>query len=73
MLYEKGECHPKGKNYNYKLYFDIPIWTIQVFKRKKLLGDKRFNMSFEPRCGIDVCDANIIDTFIAKTIKLKGN
>ena len=69
MLYEKGECYPKGKGYNYKLYFNIPDWTIQVFEKTKQLGQKTFSMSFEPRCGIDITDSNIIDIFIAETIK----
>jgi hypothetical protein len=69
MLYEKGECFPKGEKYNYKLYFNIPVWIVQVFKGRKILGEEKFNMSYEPRCGIDSWDSNMIDIIIAKIIK----
>jgi len=69
MLYEKGKCYPKNKGFNYKLYFNMPYWTIEVYKSKEMIGNKIFHMTFEPRCGIDILDSNIIDTFISKTIK----
>lgn len=69
MLYEQGECYPTNQGYTYKLYLNVPMWSIQVFHRETIIGNYSFPMTFEPRCGIDVCDSNIIDRFIDKTIK----
>lgn len=69
MLYESGECHPTGKGFTYKLFFHLPNWNIQVFQNNNLIDQKTFHMAFEPRCGVDITDANIIDNFIEQIIK----
>ena len=69
MLYEQGKCHPVKKGYTYKLYLYNNNWEIQVYYKEVLIGANIIPVGYEPRFGIDVLDANLIDKTVARVIK----